>query len=571
MVQRLDTVATRTTKLESIAKNNKESIRSIEHEVSSLKEIVAEQDITINGLKHYKAEYEAKYDQKLDSLRETIAKQQEQLDRQKQDHKVEELKQLIQNQEEEISNQQADLNALTKSTREFKVDLYDHLVQDKEEAHFEKLKDKAFHNRRNIIIVGLPEDSRFSAFAEAQYFLKTELKLTRLYIDIAYRIGTPPTEDNQYVRPLLISFATVADRKAVWKKRARISMTGEGGRKVKMQADLPKELRNDLQILHRVEQAASRLPKFQNASVKNFCLSLHGKEYRAKDLEDLPSEIRPSTLASKQSQDSLVFYSKHSIFSSHHPAEFTVKSQKFYNMEHFLAYKRAKLSGLKSVIAEARKAKDPVEAKKILHRLREDHPQEWERDVAEVAAVGIRAKFSQDPYLLDQLLATTPLQLGEASTNQRWGIGMPLHHEDVLDQTKWLPTGNLLGQVLMRIRSELITHRDHPNSHQEDDNDTTAIKAVVPQAQKGKAPTGTQKAGVITSNEGASDKRKNRSPAKASTTTSQPIENDRDTLMKTKVTEIQGEKTNVTEKQGEKNTLRSLQKENKTSTPQNRD
>lgn len=85
-------------------------------------------------------------------------------------------------------------------------------------------------------------------------------------------------------------------------------------------------------------------------------------------------------------------------------------------MEQLLAYKKAKLSGLRLVISEARKVSDLVEAKKILHRLQEDHPHEWKRDVAEVAAEGIRAKFTQDPYLLDQLLATTPKQLVEAST-----------------------------------------------------------------------------------------------------------------------------------------------------------
>lgn len=57
------------------------------------------------------------------------------------------------------------------------MDLYHYLVQDNEEAHFEKLKDKAFQNRRNIIIIGLPKDSRYSTFAAAKYFLKTELML----------------------------------------------------------------------------------------------------------------------------------------------------------------------------------------------------------------------------------------------------------------------------------------------------------------------------------------------------------------------------------------------------------
>lgn len=133
------------------------------------------------------------------------------------------------------------------------------------------------------------------------------LKLTILYIDIAYRMGTPSNEDNPHARPLLISFATFADGNAVWKKRAHVSMLGENGRKVKKQADLPKPLCTDLQSLHGVEQDASKIQKFQNAFVRNFCLCLNNKEYRAKDLEDLPYELRPSTLATRQSEDTSFF------------------------------------------------------------------------------------------------------------------------------------------------------------------------------------------------------------------------------------------------------------------------
>lgn len=121
-------------------------------------------------------------------------------------------------------------------------------------------------------------------------------------------------------------------------------------------------------------------------------------------------EIRPSTLATKQSDDSLIFFTRHSLFSNHHPAEFTVKLQNFHNLQQFSAYEKVKLLGLTTVIV-------PV----ILHYLHIDHPQEWKRDVAEVPAEGIWAKFKQDPYryLHDQLIATDHLKIGEASKNQQ--------------------------------------------------------------------------------------------------------------------------------------------------------
>lgn len=124
-------------------------------------------------------------------------------------------------------------------------------------------------------------------------------------------------------------------------------------------------------------------------------------------------------------------------------------------MEHFLAYQRAKLSGQQEVIERAQQATDAREAKAILNSLREDHVGEWNHQVERTTMEGLKAKFSQNPSMLDFLRDTRQLQIGEASRNERWGTGVDLSDPNVPDTTKWNPEGNLLGKCLMKIRGEL--------------------------------------------------------------------------------------------------------------------
>lgn len=128
-------------------------------------------------------------------------------------------------------------------------------------------------------------------------------------------------------------------------------------------------------------------------------------------------------------------------------------------MEQFLAYKRAKLSGQKLLIQKALRAQDPVEAKSILNALRSDHPEEWKKEVPTLVLEGLQAKFRQNPALAEYLRNTTPLTLGEASTNPQWGIGLALDNEHVLDKSKWNKQGNLLGRSLMKIQDQMINER----------------------------------------------------------------------------------------------------------------
>ena len=68
---------------------------------------------------------------------------------------------------------------------------------------------------------------------------------------------------------------------------------------------------------------------------------------------------------------------------------------------------------------------------------------------------GNMAKFSQNPWLRDDLLATEDTIIAEASPWDRiWGIGLRRHEQGSRSPACW-PGENWLGQVLMSVRSFL--------------------------------------------------------------------------------------------------------------------
>lgn len=240
----------------------------------------------------------------------------------------------------------------------------------------------------------------------------------------------------------------------------RVSITqNEGQPKTKVQADLPKKLREDVQVLYRVAQAATKFPDYQSAKVKNYALLLNGREFSPRELELLPTPIRPSSLATPRSETALAFFSKYSKLSNHFPSEFVIRKKKYHSVEHFLAFRKAKLSGQTPLIQRASRCKDAVEAKAILNLLKNDHEEEWDKEVEKFLLEALRAKFTQNSHLREYLCDTQQLQIGEASRNPRWGIGMTLQDQDVLDTSKWSTSGNLLGRALTTVRTELQSTR----------------------------------------------------------------------------------------------------------------
>lgn len=460
--QQLAGVIERTSKLETTLGTATVRIRELDDEVSSLRSLVKQHEGTIASLKKIKEDLSKKSDQTITELNNMIHEQKKQMkafEDQTQSFKKQVMSEMeakvsdiSEGSQRKIADLEHKISDVSSESQRKAAAVEGKVEKISDEVQYISLKSKANSNKLNLVITGLREDPTKSPLAAAKNFISSALKIKGVELDVAYRLGTAPEEGSTYIRPLVVRFPTVAHRDKVWKNK--IDLTEEDGQKIRIHADLPKRLRDDAQLLFRVQKAASGIPKYKSAKIRDYKLLLNGEEYAPNELERLPEPLRPSTLATPKSDKAIVFFSRHSVFSNHYYSRFSIRGVTFSNVEQYLAYRKALFMDQDRLASNALNSDNPADAKSILNKLKSRTPTEWYQQVPEILAEGLREKFRQNQYIFEILISSRGLEIGEASRDTMWGVGMPLTDPQVLDVSKWHPKGNLLGRTLMKVREE---------------------------------------------------------------------------------------------------------------------
>lgn len=315
------------------------------------------------------------------------------------------------------------------------------------------LQEKCTNRKLNLLLIGIKETEGENLLEVITSIFTKKMALKDIEVDVAYRLGKT---GGVKPRPVLVRFPRMAPRQRVWFSKSKLKSDEENG-KIWINEDLPKAVKHAQRTFYRVLQKARSLKgRFEGAHIMGQSLIIDGKAYGEDNLESLPDILRPSNLATLQSEKAVAFFGRFSPLSNHHPSPFYLEENHFSCMEQFLAWRRASLSGDQSLISRALSEADPVVYKGILTELRNNKSDEWSQQLHNIALTGLRAKFQQNPTLAHFLCSTHPKLIGEASLSKRWGIGLSLIHPDVLQPEKWPAKGNLLGNSLVTIREELI-------------------------------------------------------------------------------------------------------------------
>lgn len=100
------------------------------------------------------------------------------------------------------------------------------------------------------------------------------------------------------------------------------------------------------------------------------------------------------------------------------------------------------------------RATTPAECKRLGKQITPFDPSAWDAVKYEIVKEGNRAKYEQNPDLMEKLLATGNSIMAEASPLDKiWGIGIDAKIAACTDPEKW-PGQNLLGKILMELREE---------------------------------------------------------------------------------------------------------------------
>lgn len=149
------------------------------------------------------------------------------------------------------------------------------------------------------------------------------------------------------------------------------------------------------------------------------------------------------------------FYQNRSLFSNWYPSTFTIGSITFTRGEQFMMYAKALLFDDQLIAAKILATDDPKKQKDLGREVRNYDDAAWAEVREDIMVLGLYQKFAQNPGLKQALLDTGDTMLVEASpTDVIWGIGLAATDPNVENESCWRGQ-NLLGKVLMRVRSKL--------------------------------------------------------------------------------------------------------------------
>lgn len=316
-----------------------------------------------------------------------------------------------------------------------------------QDLQYSVLKGEAFAKRHNLLFFGIPENENVDEDRKSiLIFLSERMGISNIKVHETYRLGKV-IPNHQNPRPLVVKFPDYRDRWAIWSRKSSIKPVE--GALAWLQEDLPKKLREDNRLLHRIAKAANQYPsKYEEVKVKDYSIRINGQKFGPGKLHLLPEELQPEQVFSPRSETAIVFFTKHSPLSNHYPCSFQIEDQTFTCVEQYLAFQKAKFANNRILARSAMDTDDPAEHKAILNQLKNLPREGWSDRVEETILTAAWAKFSQNENLANFLVETHPLQIGEASRDTFWGVGHSLESAEALDSTKWPHQGNLLGRTL---------------------------------------------------------------------------------------------------------------------------
>lgn len=136
-------------------------------------------------------------------------------------------------------------------------------------------------------------------------------------------------------------------------------------------------------------------------------------------------------------------------------AGFAIDGIHYRTAEHYMMAEKARLFGDEAALAKVLRSRFPSEVKKFGREIAAFQEDVWCAHRFDIVVRGNLAKFSQNPALLEWLLATGDSVIVEASpADAIWGIGLAEAHPYAGAPKLW-PGLNLLGFALMEVRDRL--------------------------------------------------------------------------------------------------------------------
>ena len=301
--------------------------------------------------------------------------------------------------------------------------------------------------RNNLIFCGIAEKDgeKWEECEKAVCELLKSIGVDEVKFERVHRLGQ---KTKKKPRNIIAKFCYFKDRERVWNSRYELSKTNAW-----LMEDYPQEILQKRKTLYPALKAAQRSPEIKNASLQVDKLILDGKVFTTNNMHELPRFLQPDKAAVIETDDAMVFFTRHAIFSNLRPMAIKVEDENFNCNEHYFQYSKAKVFNDDVTAAKLKTETDPYKMMSLGRQVKGYRHQKWLQQAKGVLKRANEAKYRQNEKAKDALLSTGNRKLGEASSNKIYGTGVGLFSKKATDVLSW-EGQNIMGEILTEIRND---------------------------------------------------------------------------------------------------------------------
>jgi ribA/ribD-fused uncharacterized protein len=144
-------------------------------------------------------------------------------------------------------------------------------------------------------------------------------------------------------------------------------------------------------------------------------------------------------------------------FSQWAPSKFIIDGVEFNTCEQYMMYKKALMFSDYESAKKIMESSNPRDQKAFGRQVKNFKDDVWVKYCRKIVYDANVAKFTQNPKMFDELIATGEDTLVEASPyDKRWGIGLSADNPFAQDRSTWDGL-NWLGEAIQQVREDIRT------------------------------------------------------------------------------------------------------------------
>ena len=266
----------------------------------------------------------------------------------------------------------------------------------------------------------------------------------KMEIRRARRIGR---FNENYDRPISIEFSFKHDADYIMENRSYL----ESG--IYVDHEYTSDIEYRRKLLQPILRAARNHDDYRGrCRMDRDKLVILGRNYGLHNLSQLPEDLQPFNVTSKETDDCIGFFGALNPLSNFYPAKFTIGNETYISTEQYIQAQKAEYFKDKQTYDKIMCAINSLDCKNFTRGIKNFNRRMWETVAKDICRPEIQAKFMQNPDLLQILVEkTTSKKIVESANDQLWGMGVPLAREGCLNKEMWITPG-ILGELLMEIR-----------------------------------------------------------------------------------------------------------------------